>query len=172
MALEYSIKLTVLSEEDGGGYIVEVPDLPGCMTTGDSPGEALSKVEDAIDTWIMAAEAMGKLIPAPKSYSEDHEYSGKISVRMPKDLHKELVEIANHQGVSLNQFVVYSLAKSAGKEIGVSEYKDQFKKHMYRYSHFFAPSAAIKENTWDVVDYRFKQQSKDMTSFYIQRGDD
>ncbi|MCL2087656.1 MAG: type II toxin-antitoxin system HicB family antitoxin [Oscillospiraceae bacterium] len=37
--------------------------------------------------------------------------SGKISVRVPKELHYELLERAKENGVSLNQFIVYKLAK-------------------------------------------------------------
>jgi len=39
------------------------------------------------------------------------KYSGKISVRVPKKLHRELTEEAKDNGVSLNQFIVYKLAK-------------------------------------------------------------
>ena len=39
------------------------------------------------------------------------QYSGKISVRVPKDLHRELLESAKDNGVSLDQFIVYKLAK-------------------------------------------------------------
>ena len=38
-------------------------------------------------------------------------YSGKISLRVPKSLHKELVESAKKEGISLNQFILYKLAK-------------------------------------------------------------
>lgn len=39
------------------------------------------------------------------------ECSGKISLRVPKELHYRLLEGAKDNGVSLNQFVVYKLAK-------------------------------------------------------------
>ena len=39
------------------------------------------------------------------------ECSGKISVKVPKELHYRLLETAKENGVSLNQFVVYKLAK-------------------------------------------------------------
>ena len=44
-----------LSPEDGGGFLALVPDLPGCMSDGASPEEAVANVQDAIDTWIEAA---------------------------------------------------------------------------------------------------------------------
>ena len=40
-----------------------------------------------------------------------HECSGKIAVRVPKSLHFELLQQAKENGVSLNQFIVYKLAK-------------------------------------------------------------
>ena len=40
------------------------------------------------------------------------ECSGKISLRVPKELHYDLLESAKENGVSLNQFIVYKLAKS------------------------------------------------------------
>jgi Uncharacterized protein encoded in hypervariable junctions of pilus gene clusters len=42
---------------------------------------------------------------------EDIEYSGKISLRVPKSLHKELVERAKCEGVSLNQYALFKLSK-------------------------------------------------------------
>ncbi|MDX9870788.1 MAG: toxin-antitoxin system HicB family antitoxin [Clostridia bacterium] len=39
------------------------------------------------------------------------EYNGKISLRVPKSLHKELIEDAKKEGISLNQFILYKLAK-------------------------------------------------------------
>lgn len=39
------------------------------------------------------------------------EYSGKLMIRVPRSLHKELVESAKKEGVSLNQYALYKLAK-------------------------------------------------------------
>ena len=42
---------------------------------------------------------------------ETHEYSGKISLRVPKSLHRDLSESAKFEGISLNQFILYKLAQ-------------------------------------------------------------
>jgi len=39
------------------------------------------------------------------------EYSGKISLRIPKSLHKKLAEEAKEEGVSLNQYALYKLSR-------------------------------------------------------------
>jgi predicted RNase H-like HicB family nuclease len=51
--------------EDGGGFLATVPDLPGCMSDGETPEEAVTNVQDAILAWIEAARELGREIPAP-----------------------------------------------------------------------------------------------------------
>ena len=62
----YKIVIEPLSEEDGGGFLATVPELPGCMSDGDTRAEALANVEEAIATWIHAARKMGRPIPEPR----------------------------------------------------------------------------------------------------------
>ena len=62
---DYPIVIEPLSEEDGGGFVASVPDLPGCMSDGETPQDALANVGDAITAWIEAATDMGRPIPAP-----------------------------------------------------------------------------------------------------------
>ena len=52
MKLEYSVRIERLAESDGGGYLAIVPDLPGCMSDGETPEEALKNVQEAIASWI------------------------------------------------------------------------------------------------------------------------
>ena len=63
--LNYPVIVSPLSEEDGGGFVATVPDLPGCMSDGDTPQEALTNVQDAIEAWLEAARDLGRLIPPP-----------------------------------------------------------------------------------------------------------
>jgi antitoxin HicB len=61
----YAILIEPLSAEDGGGFLASVPDLPGCMSDGETREEAARNVEDAIFCWMDAARKMGREIPAP-----------------------------------------------------------------------------------------------------------
>ena len=63
--LTYPVVITPLSVEDGGGFAATVPDLPGCMSDGETPEEALHNVLDAIDSWIEMAEELGHSLPEP-----------------------------------------------------------------------------------------------------------
>lgn len=53
------------SEEDQK-WLVDVPELPGCMADGQTPSEALNNVERVILEWIETAELLGRPIPKPK----------------------------------------------------------------------------------------------------------
>jgi predicted RNase H-like HicB family nuclease len=65
MPLEYPVNIEKLPPEDGGGYLATVPLLPGCMSDGDTPEEALRNVQDAIAAWLDAARAWGRAVPEP-----------------------------------------------------------------------------------------------------------
>ena len=62
--LEYALGVEPLPLEDGGGCFATVPDLPGCMSDGETPEEAIANVRNAI-AWKEAAEELGREIPKP-----------------------------------------------------------------------------------------------------------
>ena len=63
--LEYPVLVEPLSPEDGGGFLATVPDLPGCMSDGETPEEAITRVQEAITAWLEAARDLGHEIPKP-----------------------------------------------------------------------------------------------------------
>lgn len=63
--LEYPVIIEPLSSDDGGGFYASVPDLPGCMSDGETPQEAIANVQDAIACWIEAAKEAGRPVPRP-----------------------------------------------------------------------------------------------------------
>jgi antitoxin HicB len=64
-SLKYAVLVSPLSVEDGGGFLATVPDLPGCMSDGETPQEAITNVQDAINSWLEAARDLGRDIPQP-----------------------------------------------------------------------------------------------------------
>jgi antitoxin HicB len=66
--LTYPIVLEPLPPEEGGGFLALVPDLPGWMSDGSSPEEAVANVQDAIETWIEAANDLGHAVPVPSRH--------------------------------------------------------------------------------------------------------
>ncbi len=50
-------------------YVVTVPELPGCMTHGHTHEEAIKQGEDAIESWLLVAQELGRPIPTPKTFA-------------------------------------------------------------------------------------------------------
>ncbi len=55
----------VITGEPVEGYLGEVPELPGCLTAGETPAEALANLDEAIAAWLEAALKNGISIPEP-----------------------------------------------------------------------------------------------------------
>lgn len=104
-----------LIPEPEGGWFVRIKELPGCMSQGETPDEAMAMIEDAMAGWLESALAHGKAIPEPR---RDEDYSGKFVVRVPKSMHRKLAEVAAEDGVSLNQWIVAALAEAVGASAG------------------------------------------------------
>ena len=58
--------INIFYSEEDGGYIADIPDLEFCSAFGETPDEALREVEIAKETWLKAAKAEHKPIPAPR----------------------------------------------------------------------------------------------------------
>jgi|HubBroStandDraft_1064217.scaffolds.fasta_scaffold290534_2 predicted RNase H-like HicB family nuclease len=101
----------LIPEEDDGGYRGEIIEFPGCFAEGETAAEAAANLEDAAYSWLESTIAKGQTIPQPM---EELEYSGKLVVRLPKSLHRHAAFAANRDGVSLNQFIVSSIAEQVG----------------------------------------------------------
>lgn len=104
--LAYTIKLYPDSE---GGYVAQIEDLPGCLTQGDTLEEAVDNINEARELWIETAYEAGDPIPLPLS---QNNYSGKILVRMPKSLHRDLIQKATTEDVSLNQCIISLISRA------------------------------------------------------------
>jgi antitoxin HicB len=106
MSLPYRIEL---QRDPEGGWFVQVKELPGCMSQGETPEEAITMIQDAMRGWIEVSLEDGDPIPGPRPLDE---YSGKFVVRVPRSLHRDLVDAAEREGVSLNQYINVALAQA------------------------------------------------------------
>lgn len=113
----YRFTVRPLTEEEGGGWLVEFPDLPGCMADGATPEEAIREGGDAMRSWLETARRHGDPIPSP-TQDDTAGYSGKWVLRTPKSLHRRLAERAKAEGVSLNMLAVSLLAEGVGTRVG------------------------------------------------------
>jgi predicted RNase H-like HicB family nuclease len=107
----------VVVPETDGTFRAEIIEFPGCIATGDTAAKALSSLEDVAESWLEATLAKGQRVPDP---IEGSEFSGKLVVRLGKDLHRRAAHMAARQGVSLNQFIVNGVAEQIGNRMAVS----------------------------------------------------
>jgi antitoxin HicB len=99
--LEYylSLKYPITLIPETVGYSVEIKDLQGCVSQGDTLEEALTMLEDAKFAWLKVNLELGNPIPLPATQKK---YSGRFVVRLPSNLHQRLAEQAEQNNVSLN----------------------------------------------------------------------
>ena len=106
-------KLEIIPDTEEAGFVASYPELPGCITCGQTISEVVINAEDAKKEWISAAIEEGIQINEPENVDS---YSGQFKLRLPKTLHKTLAEDSKKEGVSMNQYCVYLLAKNSEKE--------------------------------------------------------
>jgi antitoxin HicB len=114
-SLEYYLSLAysvTLDPDPEGGYVSHIKDLPGCFTQGETLEETMANIQEARELWIETAYEMGDLIPLPNNTIE---YSGKLLLRMPKSLHRDLAQQAELEAVSLNQYISSVLSRSVSR---------------------------------------------------------
>lgn len=114
--IEYYLNLPYTLEliyDPDQAWFVRVKELPGCTSQGDTPNEAIEMIKDAMQVWLEIALEDGDTIPEPRP---DEDYSGKFVVRVPKSLHRQLVEAADAEEVSLNQYINVALSQTVGTE--------------------------------------------------------
>lgn len=118
--IEYPFSVRPLSPEEGGGFVIEFPDLPGCMSDGETVEQAIINGKDAVEGWIGTAKKLGREIPSPSV--EDHSFSGKVLQRFPKYLHAKLARRAKQEGVSLNSLIQTLVAEGLGHREASDQY--------------------------------------------------
>jgi antitoxin HicB len=111
LALPYTIEVFRDDSDGEVGYVARVVELPGCFTQADSFEELGEMIQDAMRAWIETAMEDGQPIPEPRSVND---YSGKFVVRLPKSLHREMAQLADRDGVSLNSLVNVALSRFTG----------------------------------------------------------
>ncbi len=88
MAMSY--RMEIVEDQDEGGFVVSCPDLPGCITCGETIESAVENALDAKRSWLEAALVDGIKIHEPDNLEE---YSGQFKLRIPRSLHRAFADI-------------------------------------------------------------------------------
>jgi antitoxin HicB len=117
----YAHIISPLPAEEGGGFLITFPDIPGCMSDGATEAEAVCNGRDAFAAVVSALHDAGRDIPAPAFRPETvavPSVSGKFVARIPKTTHALLAARATAEGVSMNTLVLAFIAEGLGRRIG------------------------------------------------------
>jgi antitoxin HicB len=105
---EYRITIRPLSKAEGGGYLAEYPEIPGCMSDGETIEEAIANGREALRDCLAVFKESGR--PAPKPGVEAAQWRQ----RLPRTLYLKLTEQARREGVSINSLVTAMIAEAIG----------------------------------------------------------
>ena len=105
LGLNYPILIDKIYDEGEFLFTASIKELPGLIVYGESLEEVYDEIELAKEDWIEANLEWGREIKEPLENSLE-EYSGKVTLRLPKSLHRDVKERSEIEGVSLNQTLV------------------------------------------------------------------
>src|ERR1700675_1755040 len=105
-ALPYTV---TIRKDDEGDFVARISELPGCVAHGEKESVAIENVRSVQRLWIEEALAAGNAIPEPED--DSGLPSGKWVQRVPRRLHRDLINAARRDNVSLNQLVTSMLSE-------------------------------------------------------------
>jgi antitoxin HicB len=105
---QYQFTVRPLSKEEGGGYLVEFPDIPGCISDGETIEEAVANGREALRDCIDVFRESGRKIPKPSIEAAQWRQ------RLPRTLYSKLTKQAETEGVSINSLVTAIIAEAIG----------------------------------------------------------
>lgn len=111
----YKLIVYKMMTEDGYDVIAEYPALKGVVGVGKTEIEAISNLIDSAESNIEALISANLPVPTEDAFISD-DYSGKLSLRLSKGMHKKVANIAYDQGISINQFLVEAVSSYVTKE--------------------------------------------------------
>lgn len=111
----YRFTVRPLSKAEGGGYLVEYPDIPGCMSDGETIEEAIANGREALRDCLAVFRESGRNIPKPENAAAQWRQ------RLPRTLYSKLTRQAEHEGVSINSLVTAIIAEAIGAKLRQQE---------------------------------------------------
>lgn len=119
---QYSVNV-IWSDADED-FVATSLEFPGASGFGVTWEEAVADVREAILGIIEVMEEDGEPIPDPRKLES---YSGRVNLRMPRSMHRNLASAADREGVSLNTLMLTHLAAGLGTTAAASRRSDRRK---------------------------------------------
>jgi antitoxin HicB len=107
----YRFSVRPLTRAEGGGFLVEYPDIPGCMSDGATVEEAIAHGKEALRDTIAVFGEIGRMPPPPAPEAAQWRQ------RLPRTLYAKLTQQAENEGVSINSLVTAMIAEALGARL-------------------------------------------------------
>ena len=101
-------------DDAGGYYVVNIDELPGCLSDGKTPEEALNNIREALRCHLQGMIADGVEIPEPLKTSE---FKGQFSVRITPEKHCRLARLSGSGATCFGLYESESAAQDAAKAL-------------------------------------------------------
>lgn len=115
-AYAYNITVRRATFEGEVCFEARVKELPDLIEYGDTAEEAYALAVDGIGTTAEIMNEKGRAMPTAMTPADD--FSGRVTLRLPRSLHRALAESSDDEGVSLNQHLVNILSYYSGFAAG------------------------------------------------------
>lgn len=125
-AHDYNITTRRVSVDGQMLFEARVREFPDVTEFAETQAEAYELAIDTIETLAEIFTERGKKLPEPREPVD--EFSGRVTLRLPKDLHRALALEAERQDISLNQYLVSALGFHCGTSFGEEEPADTSRK--------------------------------------------
>jgi antitoxin HicB len=105
---KYQFTVRPLSADEGSGYLVEYPDIQGCMSDGETIQEAIANGREALRDCLEVFRESGRKPVKPRIEAAQWRQ------RLPRTLYAKLTRQAQREGVSINSLVTAIIAEAVG----------------------------------------------------------
>jgi RNA polymerase sigma-B factor len=120
LGLPYHVVVRSERDDERTSWIAAVEELPGCEVRAGTADEAITRLRPVMRRWLSEALSKRRDIPSPWTEGAKQKTapsrSGRLLVRMPSELHRELSLAAERAHVSLNRFITDVLAAAVADE--------------------------------------------------------
>lgn len=118
-AERYAVSVRKVRVDDQEVWRATVRELPDLAEFAETREEALDLALDAIESLKASAAEEGR--PFPEPIEDEEEYSGRVTLRMPKTLHRDIALQAEQEDVSVNSYMVIALARAVAVQTAMGQ---------------------------------------------------
>lgn len=110
----YPVSVTMLSQDEGGGFFAWFTNIGASLSgEGLTRQEAIQDLMDASESYLEVLDERGVELPEVPATPDWTMLSGRVTLRLPRSLHAQLVAMAEMEGASLNSLITCILESAA-----------------------------------------------------------